>query len=62
MTTGNDEARPDQPRDEDAYALDPRTVAAILYAVDVEYRAKLIKLMEPLHAADIDDLQEQINH
>ncbi|UAB87668.1 magnesium transporter [Ruegeria sp. SCSIO 43209] len=61
MTTGNDEARPDQPRDEDAYALDPRTVAAILYAVDVEDRAKLIELMEPLHAADIADLLEQIN-
>ncbi len=61
MTTGNDEARPDQPRDEDAYALDPRTVSAILYAVDVEDRAKLIELMEPLHAADIADLLEQIN-
>ncbi len=61
MTTGNDEARPDQPRDEDAYALDPRTVAAILYAVDVEDRAELIELMEPLHAADIADLLEQIN-
>ncbi|KIC43301.1 magnesium transporter [Ruegeria sp. ANG-R] len=61
MTTGNDEARPDLPREEDAYALDRRTVAAILYAVDVEDRAKLIELMEPLHAADIADLLEQIN-
>ncbi len=61
MTTGNDEARPDQPREEDVYALDRRTVAAILYAVDVEDRAKLIELMEPLHAADIADLLEQIN-
>ncbi|UWR01686.1 magnesium transporter [Ruegeria conchae] len=61
MTTGSDEARPDQPQDEDAYALDPRTVEAILYAVEVEDRAKLIELMEPLHAADIADLLEQIS-
>ncbi len=61
MTTGSDEARPDQPRDDDAYALDRRTVAAILYAVDVDDRAKLIELMEPLHPADIADLLEQIN-
>ncbi len=61
MTTGSDEARPDQPQDEDAYALDPRTVGAILYAVEVEDRAKLIELMEPLHAADIADLLEQIS-
>ena len=61
MTTGTDEARPDQPRDEDAYALDRRTVAAILYAVDVDDREKLIELMEPLHPADIADLLEQIN-
>ncbi|WP_319544937.1 magnesium transporter [Ruegeria conchae] len=61
MTTGSDEARPDQPQDEDAYALDPRTVEAILYAVEVEDRVKLIELMEPLHAADIADLLEQIS-
>ncbi|WP_375691836.1 magnesium transporter [Pseudooceanicola sp. LIPI14-2-Ac024] len=47
--------------DEDAYAIDRRTVAAILYAVDVGDREKLIELMEPLHAADIADLLEQIN-
>ena len=61
MTTGTDEVRPDQSRDDDAYALDRRTVAAILYAVDVDDRMKLIELMEPLHAADIADLLEQIN-
>ncbi|WP_299982247.1 magnesium transporter [uncultured Ruegeria sp.] len=61
MTTGTDEARSDQPQDEDVYALDPRTVAAILYTVDVEDRSKLIELMEPLHAADIADLLEQIS-
>ncbi|MGV6805629.1 MAG: magnesium transporter [Ruegeria sp.] len=61
MTTGNDDIPTDPARDEDAYALDRRTVASILYAVDVEDRDKLIELMEPLHAADIADLLEQIN-
>ncbi len=46
---------------EDAYALDPKTTSAILYAVDIEDRDKLTELMEPLHAADIADLLEQIN-
>ena len=61
MATGTEENRSDQPRDDDAYALDRKTVAAILYAVDVDDREKLIELMEPLHAADIADLLEQIN-
>ncbi|BBU57446.1 MULTISPECIES: magnesium transporter [Mameliella] len=46
---------------DDAYALDRKAVAAILYAVDVEDREQLVELMEPLHAADIADLLEQIN-
>ena len=45
----------------EAYALDRKTVAAILYAVDTDDRDKLVELMEPLHAADIADLVEQIN-
>ena len=61
MTTGTDDIAIDQPRDDDAYALDRRTVAAILYAVDVDDRDKLVELMEPLHPADIADLLEQIN-
>jgi magnesium transporter len=36
-------------------------VSAILYAVDIDDREKLTELMEPLHAADIADLLEQIN-
>jgi len=44
-----------------AYKLDPKQTSAILYAVDIEDRAKLTELMEPLHAADIADLLEQIN-
>ncbi|MBV2358301.1 magnesium transporter [Thalassococcus sp. CAU 1522] len=47
--------------DSGAYTLDRRAVAAILYAVDIEDRAKLVELMEPLHPADIADLLEQIN-
>ena len=43
------------------YALDTKTTSAILYAVDIEDRPKLIELMEPLHAADIADLLEQIS-
>ncbi len=61
MTTPNDEVKSDPSQDDDAYALDRRTVAAILYAVDVDDRDKLIELMDPLHAADIADLLEQIN-
>jgi magnesium transporter len=44
-----------------AYSLDRKSVAQILYAVDVEDREQLIELMEPLHPADIADLLEQIN-
>ena len=52
------------PEDDDAtdsYVLNRRTVAQILYAVDVEDRDQLVALMEPLHAADIADMLEQIN-
>ena len=45
----------------EAYTLGKRDVAAILYAVEIEEREKLIELMEPLHAADIADLLEQIS-
>jgi magnesium transporter len=45
----------------EAYVLGKRDVAAILYAVEIEEREKLIALMEPLHAADIADLLEQIS-
>lgn len=43
------------------YALDRKDVAKVLYAVDRDDRDALIELMEPLHAADIADLLEQIN-
>ncbi|WP_171173776.1 magnesium transporter [Ruegeria sp. HKCCD8929] len=61
MTTGNEHADTDQSRDDNAYELDPKAVTAILYAVDVDDRDKLVELMEPLHPADIADLLEQIN-
>lgn len=51
--------RPTEREDED-YSLDPRTVEAILAAVDAGDAAAIDRLMEPLHAADIADLFEQI--
>ncbi|PJE30173.1 Magnesium transporter MgtE [Pseudooceanicola marinus] len=47
--------------EQESYTLDRRNVAAILYAVDTGDRAQLLELMEPLHAADIADLLEQVN-
>lgn len=47
--------------EEGSYSLDRKTVAAILYAVDVGDREQLVELMEPLHAADIADVLEQVN-
>ncbi|MFK7752899.1 MAG: magnesium transporter [Sedimentitalea sp.] len=47
--------------EDSAYVLDRTAVSAILYAVEIDDRAKLSELMEPLHAADIADLLEQIN-
>jgi len=52
---------PENVREDDAYLLNRKNVNAILYAVDIEDKAKLSKLMDPLHAADIADLLEQIN-
>jgi magnesium transporter len=48
-------------REDDAYLLGRKNVSAILYAVDIEDKVKLSELMDPLHAADIADLLEQIN-
>ncbi len=44
-----------------AYQLEPKTVSSILYAVEIDDRERLTELMEPLHAADIADLLEQIS-
>ncbi|MCA0274177.1 MAG: magnesium transporter [Proteobacteria bacterium] len=47
-------------REEDEYSLDPRLVEAILDAVEQGDAGSVDALMEPLHAADIADLLEQI--
>ena len=52
---------PDGARDEEAYLLSRKNISAILYAVDIEDKVKLSELMDPLHAADIADLLEQIS-
>ncbi len=49
-----------EPREEEGYSLEARTVGAILDAVDAEDAPRLTELMEPLHAADIADLLEQV--
>ncbi|SFQ95301.1 magnesium transporter [Poseidonocella sedimentorum] len=52
---------PEGAEEDEDYALRPKAVAAILFAVDAGDAAKLATLMAPLHAADIADLLEQIN-
>ncbi len=54
------EAREPAP-DEDVYALDARTVAAVREAVEAGESERLALLMEPMHAADIADLLEQLD-
>ncbi|APX21358.1 MAG: magnesium transporter [Rhodobacteraceae bacterium] len=63
MTEENDQVVLDEEHKDgdDAYSLQPKNVAAILYAVDIGDRERLVELMEPLHPADIADLLEQIN-
>lgn len=48
-------------REEDEYSLDPRLVEAILAAVEKGDAGAVEGLMQPLHAADIADLLEQIS-
>ncbi|MDF1728325.1 MAG: magnesium transporter [Sulfitobacter sp.] len=55
-----EETAPEQDETQ-AYKLSPKAISAILYAVEIEDRERLIALMEPLHAADIADLLEQVN-
>jgi magnesium transporter len=49
-------------QDDGRYGLDRRRVAAILEAVAAGDAPQLTALMEPLHAADIADLLEQVGH
>ncbi|WP_113911353.1 magnesium transporter [Roseovarius dicentrarchi] len=55
-----DAAAPEAERD-DVYELDRQAVARIIHAVDNQDRTGLIAELEPLHAADIADLLEQID-
>lgn len=48
-------------REEEAHALDPDRVEAIVEAVDAGDAPLVDTLLEPLHAADIADLLEQIS-
>jgi magnesium transporter len=61
MVTDELETETDTPHGEEGYALDRKAIAAILYAVDRNDQESLITLLEPLHAADIADILEQIN-
>ncbi|WP_101068788.1 magnesium transporter [Roseovarius salinarum] len=61
MTDQDDQAEADTERGDDAYELDPRSVAAIMYAVDTGDRDRLLDEMASMHAADIADLLEQVN-
>ncbi|MGB5560501.1 MAG: magnesium transporter [Paracoccaceae bacterium] len=56
-----DEAEVEHDREDDAYILDKRDVAAIRDAVEAHDATRLTELMAPLHAADIADLLEQID-
>ncbi|MBW3243025.1 magnesium transporter [Epibacterium sp. DP7N7-1] len=60
MTTGENTPET-EPMGDDAYELDRKRVAQILFALDRDDREALVELMEPLHPADIADLLEQIN-
>ena len=51
----------DVERDDDAYVLDRQAVGRIMLAVDNDDREQLLLEMEPLHAADIADLLEQVS-
>src|SRR6056297_834656 len=61
MTEFDDQEQPESEPDENAYALNPQSIARIMYAVDIQDREQLWAEMEPLHAADIADLLEQLN-
>ncbi|RKT30769.1 magnesium transporter [Roseovarius halotolerans] len=61
MAEGEHLAGTEEDREESAYALNPQAVARMIYAVDIDDQALLLKEMAELHPADIADLLEQIN-
>ncbi|MEM6579025.1 MAG: CBS domain-containing protein, partial [Pseudomonadota bacterium] len=56
-----DEADQDALSEEDAYRLDKNFVSQVSEALDTGDQAMLLEALEPLHAADIADLLEQIS-
>ncbi len=48
-------------REEELYGLDSRAIPALREAVEAGDLARLTELLEPLHAADIADLLEQVD-
>ncbi len=61
MTDTSQDTAPEATTDDDAYELDARAVNSVLFTVELGDRAGLLELMEPMHAADIADLLEQVN-
>ncbi|SHK46498.1 magnesium transporter [Shimia gijangensis] len=60
MNQHSDQIPPEAEIDDDVYILDRSTVSNILDAVEAGDQQALSVLMDPLHAADIADLLEQI--
>ena len=61
MSQTTETSTPEHEVEEEAYVIDRKAMAAILYAVEIWDQEKLFELMEPLHPADIADILEQIN-
>ena len=61
MSQTTETSTPEYEVEEEAYVIDRKAMAAILYAVEIWDQEKLFELMEPLHPADIADILEQIN-
>ncbi|MBR9844440.1 MAG: magnesium transporter [Rhodobacteraceae bacterium] len=61
MSQTTETITPETEAEEEAYVLDRKAIAAILYAVEIGDQQKLFELMEPLHPADIADILEQVN-
>ncbi|ALI54916.1 magnesium transporter [Celeribacter marinus] len=61
MIDDNKELHPEIEYAEDVYSLSARRLSAILFALDRDDRDEMMVQMEPLHAADIADMLEQIN-
>ena len=55
-----EQAEDEAGREEDDYGLDPRVVPSVREAIEAGDAAAIDALMEPLHAADIADVLEQI--